>query len=89
MSLVLFNLNGSECVVRAIARFKRTGGPKIILISFVYSLLFLVWIMTSVIRIKSGSVGLNLTCANRVRPTTMTDDGSSDSTRFLDYKVGL
>ncbi|GJJ14040.1 hypothetical protein Clacol_008297 [Clathrus columnatus] len=33
----------------AIARFKRIGGPKIILIS-----------------IKSGSVGLNLTCANRV-----------------------
>lgn len=33
----------------AIARFKRTGGPKIILIS-----------------IKSGSVGLNLTCANRI-----------------------
>ncbi|KAF8588075.1 hypothetical protein K439DRAFT_703082 [Ramaria rubella] len=56
---------GREERDEAIARFKKIGGPKIILIS-----------------IKSGSVGLNLTCANRIINLDLSWSMSSESQAY-------
>lgn len=75
---------------RAISRFKNMGGPKYMLISsWNFPFFRLSGSYSLHHRIKSGSVGLNLTCANRVCHGFLSEqtDKLTLSNAVIDYQV--